>query len=55
MLGWRIDHDGQGKVAQRLTVAELPKAVAKVFDVGLLGIVAEHIALIHVLGIMPEL
>src|SRR5258705_4305753 len=38
-----MDDDGQGELAERLAVAESPQTIAKIFDVGLLRLIDQHI------------
>ena len=39
-----IENDGQREVAQRLTVAQCPQAIAEILDVRLLRLIDQHIA-----------
>ena len=43
------------KSAQRLTVTESPQAIAKILDVGLFGLVHEHVTWVRLRGIVAHL
>jgi hypothetical protein len=50
-----VQHDCQREVAQRLTVTQSSKTIAKVLDVSLLRFVYQHVARVRLRGVTTHL
>src|SRR5580704_7790504 len=45
----------EGEIAKRLTVTESSQAIAQIFNVGLLGLIHQHIAWVRLRGVVAHL
>ena len=50
-----IQHNREREIAKRLTVTQGAQAIAKIFNVGLLGFVHQHIARVRLRGVVAHL
>jgi len=50
-----LQHNGEREISQRLPVTKSAQAIAKIFDVGLFGLVHEHVAWVRLRSIVAHL